>query len=287
MLKRLVLTLFAFLVLAAAQNAPAAAFAVWLDGAASAGGNGIPTSLDHAFGAGSATLVTTAQLETAGFLNAFDTVVVSRSGSSFGIGLSVAAAANIMTYVGTGAGQGGVALFPNDLSDNLFGASSGDPFDANLDRLFVNAATFAAASHHGYIGEFNGAVMGVTSNTLGFPALGLLPGAAGSLHGVSTPDGHFHWDVGPIGTGNAIDAGITFPFTDADVSLFRTDITGASPTNIVDIFVDNGGPALLANQVVISGGTTIPIPALDASARVVLTVLLAAAGFFFVKRISS
>lgn len=282
-------TLSALLLLAGAQNAVAATFAVWLDGNVTpgGGGSGIPSSLEHAFGSGSVTLVTTAQLETPGFLNAFDAVVVSRYDAAFGTALSPAAAANIVTYVGTGAGQGGVAIFPNDLADNLYGAATGDPFDANLDRLFTNAATFAAASHHGFIAEFNGAVMAVTSNTAGWPAMGLLPGAANAVHGVSTPDGHFHWDVGPIGSDNAIDAGVTFPFTDADVTLFRTDITGASSSNIVDVFDDNGLPALLANQVVINGGGALAVPALDPIARTVFTGLLAAAGFLLVKRIAS
>jgi len=143
-------------------------------------------------------------------------------------------------------------LFTNDAADNLFGG--GDPFDANLNQLFVNAATFAANSHHGYIGEFNGAVMGVGSNSAGFPALGLLPGLATALAGYGP---QFTYGVGPVGLGNPIDAGVTFPFTDSDTSTFLTTITGADPNNVVDIYTSsgiNGAPAVLANRFVISGG---------------------------------
>jgi hypothetical protein len=240
------------------------AFAVWLDGDTTpgGGGNGILTSLDSAFGVGDYTLVTTAQLETPGFLDAFKTVVVSRFDSSFGSSLSAAAAANIATYVGSGATEGGVAVFTNDAADNFLGATTGDVFDSNLNQLFVNAATFAEASGHGYIGEFNGAVMAMSSNSAGMPAIGLLPGSADAVHSYGPL---FTYDVGPIGAGNPIDAGVSFPFTDADDSTFLTDITGADPNNIVDIYTSSGidgTPAVLADHFVISGGggPTVPEP---------------------------
>src|SRR5438876_3978770 len=53
-------------------------FAVWLNGQATDGGNPIPNRLNIAFGAGAVTLVSTAQLETPGFLDSFDCVVISR-----------------------------------------------------------------------------------------------------------------------------------------------------------------------------------------------------------------
>jgi hypothetical protein len=233
-------------------------FAVWLDGNTTpgGGGNGILTSLDHAFGVGDYSLVTTANLETPGFLNSFKSVIVSRFDASFGTSLSPLAATNVAAYVGSGAGQGAVAAFTNDASDNFFGGA--DQFDANLNQLFVNAATFAKASGHGYIGEFNGAVMAMTANTAGFAALGLLPGSASATRGYGP---QFVYNVGPIGAGNPIDAGVTFPFTDADTSTFLTDVTGANPNNIVDIYTSsgiNGEPALLANQAAIGA---VPEPA--------------------------
>lgn len=255
-LSRFLATVGAVSALALATPASATQFAVWLDGNTTpgGGGNAILTSLDNAFGAGSYTLVSTADLETAGFLSSYQAIVVSRFGSGFGSGLSAAAAANVAAYVGSGGTQGGVAVMTNDAADNFFGASGGDPFDANLDRLFVNAATYAAASGHGYIGEFNGAAMALGSNANGFAALGLLTGSAGLL---SSYGPQFTYDVGPIGAGNPIDAGVTFPFTDADNTTFLTRVTGADPSNIVDIYTSagiEGVPALLANQFVISGG---------------------------------
>jgi hypothetical protein len=232
------------------------AFAVWLDGETTpgGGGNGILTSLDKAFGTGDYTLVTTADLETPGFLNSYKSVIVSRYDSSFGSSLSAAAAAEIASYVGSGATEGGVAVFTNDAADNFFGAPTGDVYDSNLNQLFVNAATFAAASGHGYIGEFNGAVMAMSSNSAGMPAIGLLEGSADGVHGYGP---QFTYGVGPIGDGNPIDAGVTFPFTDADDTTFLTDISGADPNNIVDVYTSSGidgTPAVLADHFVISGG---------------------------------
>ena len=253
----------ALIIAGAGTSASAAStqFAVWLDGNTSAGGggNGILTSLDNAFGAGHYTLVSTADLETTGFLSPFGAIVVSRFGSAFGTSMSALAASNVAAYVGSGPGQGGVAVFTNDASDNLFGSTSGDPFDANLDRLFTNSATFALSSGHGYIGEFNGAVMALASNTAGFASIGLLTGSASAVRGFGSL---FTYDVGPIGPGHPIDAGVTFPFTDSDGSTFLTDITGADPTNIVDIYTSagiSGEPAVLANATIISGG--VPEPA--------------------------
>ena len=70
--------------------------AVWLDGNTTpgGGGNGIPFSLTAAFGASSFTLVTTAQLETPGFLNGFDAVIISRFGSGTGTALTAPAVAS-------------------------------------------------------------------------------------------------------------------------------------------------------------------------------------------------
>jgi len=229
--------------------------AVWLSGESSGGGQGILTSLAHAFGPNSFKITTNAQLDTPGFLkaNGFNVLIVSRFDSSFGTSVDAAGAANIKAYVGTAnsPNQGGVAIFTNDASDNFFGSTSGDPFDPNLDRLFTNAVQFAANTGHGYIGEFNGAVMAMASNTAGFQALDLLQGKASATHGTRPP---FVYLVGPIGGNNPIDNGVKFPFTDTDQSTFRTDITGGLPNNIVDIYQDNHSPAVMANQVVISGG---------------------------------
>jgi hypothetical protein len=235
--------------------------AVWLDGYtsdSSGGGAGILTSLTHAFGAGSWQLVSTSQLDTPGFLsaNGFNVVIVSRYDSSFGTSLDATAAANISAYVGPANSptQGGVVTLTNDAGDNFYGATSGDPYDANLDRLFTNGVQFAANTGHGYVGEFNGAVMAMTSNTAGFAAIGLLTGSADPVHWTPPP---FVYEVGPIGSGNPIDNGITFPFTDTDDTTYRTDITGGLASNIVDTYQDNGLPAVMANHAAIEGGQVV------------------------------
>ncbi len=235
--------------------------AVWLDGRTDdpiGGGTGIVTSLTNAFGAGSWQLVTTAQLDTPNFLsdNGFNVVIVSRYDSSFGTFLDATGAANISSYVGPANSptQGGVVVFTNDAADNLYGATTGDPYDANLDKLFTNAVQFAANTGHGYVGEFNGAVMAMQSNTAGAPAIGLLTGTADATHSTTPP---FVYDVGPIGASNPIDNGITFPFTDSDDTTFLTDITGGLANNIVDTYQGLAEPAVMANQIAINGGLAI------------------------------
>ena len=198
-------------------------------------------------------------LDTPGFLNSFDALVMSRFDSAFGVNtLDAAAITNIQSYVGLAGdpGQGGVAVFTNDAADTFVGSGSGDPADLNTTQLFINMATFAAASGHGYVGEYNGGAMAFESNANG-SALGLLTGDAGLLGFQSI--GSFVYAPGPVGAGNPIDAGVTFPFTDGETSTFGMVVTGADPNNIVDVYsVDNpdfdGVPAVVANKFVISGG---------------------------------
>ena len=134
------------------------------------------------FGAGSYQLVSSAQLDTPGFLNSFSSTV--------------------------------------------------DPYDANLDALFRNGPPTRPVSH----------------------PLGFIQGDASALGGYGP---QFTYGVGPIGSGNAIDNGVTFPFTDSDNSTFLTHVTGTDPNNVVDIYTSSGIdglPAVLANDYVISGG---------------------------------
>lgn len=274
-----VLGLAAAGLLLSATAARAADIAVWADGSTSTDNPilGTITSVGDTY-----QLVTTAQLATPGFLSSggFSALVETRADADFGTFLDAAAAANVTAWVGVAGspGQGGVAVFTNDIADNLYGSgppgygSEGDPFDPNLNALFTNALNFAADSGHGFIGEFNGAVQAVASNSAGATPLDLLQGnaaacAGGSNDGNGTCDispQQFVFDVGPIGSGNAIDKGVTFPFTDDDVTTFYTDITGANSGNIVDIYTNslaNGAPAILANDYVISGGMpTVPEP---------------------------
>ena len=265
------------LIVAPSQGSAAPQFAVWLDGNTTpgGGGNGIPFSLTAAFGASSFTLVSNAQLDTPGFLNGFDAVIISRFGSGPGTALSTASVTNIQNYVGTGPNQGGVATFTNDAADSLCNPAvftcspNADPYDPNLNQLFVNAATLAAATHHGYIGELNGAIMAFTSNDSGFlPAIGLLTGTSSGVTAVeqdpTKPPVGFLYEEGPIGTGHPIDQGITFPFVTNELTLFLGLVTNFDKTNVVDQYGDNGldslagVPAIVANKAVIDGVTPPP-----------------------------
>jgi hypothetical protein len=123
---------------------------------------------------------------------------------------------------------------------------------------------FAGCTGHGYIGEFIGDVTDMTSTRAGAAPIGLLTRSADADHGVTpnypTPpfpagesDGNHVNELGPVGDGNPIDNGISFPFSDLDDSAFRTDITGGLSDNILDTYLDNGLPAVMVDQAVISG----------------------------------
>jgi len=271
---------------------PIFTFAVWLNGEPTAGfpgqaPNPIPYTLDNAFGVGAATLVSTKDLEAPGFLNGFDAVVISRFGATDGLGglpqLTLAAVTQIQAYVGKGQNQGGVAVFTNDAADSLFlppGIPRTDPYDPNLDRLFTNSAAGAASTHHGYVGELNGAIMAFSKNDLepDLPAIGLLPGSSTGPTEVAQKDPNhpvpFIYQVGPIGTGHPIDAGITFPFKTSEVTLFLGYVTGFDSGNVVDQYGDNGldalagVPAIVANPAAIGG--VVPPPQVPAPPSLVL-----------------
>jgi len=269
-------------------------FAVWLDGITTpgGGGSGILHGLTQAFGAGSFELVTSKQLEDPTFLGGFDALVISRYDSSFKLtALSQAAVDNIKSYVGSGPTQGGVAVFTNDIGDSLCDPAVStctnlDPFDPNLYKLFVNSATAAAATGHGYIGELQGATMAFTSNDTGgiLLPLSLLPGTATQPQGISFTGRGFPYEVGPIGAGHPIDAGVKFPFTTLETTLFLSTVTGFSSENIVDQYGDLcfevdpntdrcvrnllGLPAIVANAAAIDG--TLPPPSIPAPPSLVL-----------------
>jgi hypothetical protein len=246
--------------------------------------------LTQAFGAGSFTLVTTKQLEEdPKFLFGFDAVVISRFDSVLtGKSLTADAVKNIRAYVGTGPSQGGVAVFTNDAGDSLCNPAVStcinlDPFDPNLYQLFVNSATAAAATHHGYIGEYQGATMAFTFTDGSVLPLALLPGIANQPTGFDIKGAGFPYEVGPIGAGHPIDAGVTFPFTTLETTLFLSKVTDFSPDNVVDQFgdlcvkfnvsgqcIENllGRPALVANAAAIGG--IVPLPPVPAPSSLVL-----------------
>lgn len=102
----------------------------------------------------SVTLVSDSQLATPGFLNSFDLFYMTRNGFSYGTGLSAAAAANVYSWV-LGAR---FVLLNADFADGIG--------DATINQLTANAVNWVlAGGSRGYVGEFNGSVSALTSNS--------------------------------------------------------------------------------------------------------------------------
>lgn len=190
------------------------------------------------------TIVTDAQLATAGYLNGFDAFVYTRDGYSFGSSLSVAAAANVKTYV-----TGNVVLFSADFQDDIG--------DADTNALFKNALNYVLATPHGYIGEFNGALAAFASNAQGFTPIGLVNGAAGVLgNGLGGSAGDV--SITPIGASSSIVTGVSATYNPAGVE-YGFDEAGYNPNKVIAAFT-NGNPAIIASGVdVISAA--VPEPA--------------------------
>jgi hypothetical protein len=187
-------------------------------------------------------VVSTNSLETAGFLNSFSAVYITRqNASAIGTGLSLAAATNVITYVGAGP----VVLFMNDWDDNLPTSTAGDPYDPNTSQLIKNAITLAATSH-GYVGEFNGAAMALTTNANGFQALNLIPGSAGLLSNATCAA------VTITGAGSVIKGSVPTNFmpTDPEGSCFRSVATGVFSGNVWGTYNigEPNPPAIIGRQ---------------------------------------
>lgn len=196
------------------------------------GDNATDNFINSTYGAGSATLVSDAQLATAGFLSPFNAFFMTRNGSSFGVGLSAAAAANVNAYVGA---TGAVILMNCDCAD---GVGS----EAFLNQLFTNAVDLAAASGHGYIGEFNGAVSALTANGNGFNPIGLITGIAGSIgFGGGGSAGSF-----TLSNASPLLTGLTLPKNSGFVE-FGASITGVNSALVVARY-DGEGPALIFRE---------------------------------------
>jgi hypothetical protein len=196
----------------------------------------------------SATLVTDAQLATSGFLDSFDAFYYTRDGFSFGTGLSAAAASNVANYVGS---TGDIVLFFGDFDDALPGAEAVDP---GIDQIITNALNFVSASGRGFIGEFDGAVSALTSNSNGFNPIGLVNGSAGPLGfdgGGSTSD----LVLTSAGIGNPVVSGVSFPFNPVGVD-FGASASGIDPNLIVATWSSTGDPAI----VVVDNGQAVPEP---------------------------
>lgn len=197
----------------------------------------------------STTLVTDAQLATPGFLNSFNAFFMTRDIGSFGTGLSATAAANVAAYVGS---QGNVVLLNGDFTDSL--PNTGDVPDARVQQIIANATAFATASGRGFIGEFNGAVSGLTSNSNGFTPIGLIPGTAGALSlggGGSTGD----LVLTAAGAASPITSGIAFPFNPNGVE-FGASISGVDSALILARWGSQTGSAAIIART----GAAAPVP---------------------------
>lgn len=191
------------------------------------------------------TIVSDSQLATAGFLDAFDAFIYTRDGSSFGVGLSVAAAANVKAYV-----TGNVLLFNGDFQDDIG--------SANTNLLFNNALSYVlSGSGKGYIGEYRGAFAAYSSNGDGNNPIGLIEGSAG-VSGYAQGGSNLDIDLTVYGNVSPVTAGVTFPYDPAAVEYGAT-LSGENPAKVLARFA-NGNAAIIAGEVgQISGA--VPEPA--------------------------
>jgi hypothetical protein len=190
------------------------------------------------------TLVTDAQLATPGFLNAFDVFYYTRDGSSFGAGLSAAAAAQVMAWA-----TGNAVALAGDFADSI-------PGDATVQQLTLNAVAYAAAAGgHGFVGEFNGAASALSSNSDGLSALSLFAGAAGVLSG-GGGGSNLALVADPAHAAHPLLTGVGLPYDPGAVE-FGFLITGANAAQVIARWGSStGNPAILARQ----GVAAVPEP---------------------------
>ncbi len=216
-------------------------------------GNNNLYSLITATDPGAAVLVSDTQLATPGFLGAFNAVLITRDGGSFGTPLSTAAAANVAAFVGSYHNQGNIALFAADWADIIGTPAAPSVEDApgnpDATRAFLNAVQWAMLKH-GYLGEFNGAEMGLLSNPDGMNTFGFLNGNAGYLNCAYNVPG----TITVTQPGHPIMAGVSGSFTTNEYPC-RSSYSGIDPANVLATF-ENGDPAILANNI-----PSIPEPA--------------------------
>ncbi|MBS3961483.1 MAG: PEPxxWA-CTERM sorting domain-containing protein [Sandarakinorhabdus sp.] len=193
------------------------------------------------------TYVSDAQLATVGFLDAYDAFVYTRDGFSFGVGLSLAAAANVKTYV-----TGNIVLFNGDWQDDI-----ANPETA---ALFNNALAYVlGGSGKGYIGEYRGAFAAYSANGDGNNPIGLVQGTSGPS-GFQQGGSSGQIDLTAAGVISPITADTTFPYNPAAVE-FGAELSGENPAKVLARF-ENGNAAIIASSVgEISNPGVIPEPA--------------------------
>jgi hypothetical protein len=178
------------------------------------------------------TIVSDAQIATPGFLAGFDAFYFTRNGSEYGDGLSEAAAAVVRNYVGS---DGNIVLLNGDFADPLM------LDDPEIIELTGNAVDFAVRSGHGFVGEFNGAVSALTSNSDDFVPLGLISGSAGPL---ASGPANGTISVTAAGIGHPVLDGVGLPFDPFDVD-FGPSMTGIDAALVLARY-SNGSPAIIA-----------------------------------------
>lgn len=185
----------------------------------------------------SATVVSDAQIA-GGILAGFDAFYYTRDGASFGTSLSAAAAAAVKAFVG-----GNVVLLNCDCADSLFGAS-----DPNILILTENAVDFATAhSGGGFIGEFNGAAAGLTSNSNGLATLDLIAGSAGVLSGGGGGSSG-NMVLTAAGLAHQVTSGLPGSFNPNGVE-FGATYSGVDGSLVLATYT-NGNPAVVARSAV-------------------------------------
>src|SRR4051794_12100969 len=175
-------------------------------------------------------LVTDAQLATPGFLDGFDALVYTRDGFSLGASLSQAAADNVKAYVRR------TVLLNGDFADSV-------PADAEVTDLLRNSVAWAAATHHGYVGEFNGAFAGLTSNASGLRALGLVSGSASGFTG----SGIATIAATPAGASHPVLNGVALPRDPADEDVGAI-VSGVAASKVLARYTANNNPAVIASD---------------------------------------
>ena len=227
-----------------AQNDNPAILAAELTNVAVLGNNATDDELNEAPGI-VATLVTDAQVATAGFLDDFDAFIFTRPGGAFNATLSAAAAARVVAFTNR------AVLLNGDFADAV-GA------DQEIHDLYVSSVLWAAANGGGYIGELEGATAGLSANGDGQPALNFIAGTAGASQFTGNSS---TLTVTAAGSGHPVLDNVTLPHTNEDIE-FAALVSGAEPATVLARYA-NGNPAILA-----TAGANRPPVATDAAVSV-------------------
>ena len=201
--------------------------------------------------------------------NPFSAFVYTRPGNQPGPNLGGVAAQKVRDFVGSPAtGMGNVVLLNGDFADALQAPMLGGGLfsDPNVERLIANAVIFAAtpagpgeARGHGFVGEYTGAIAGLTSNEETAPqrtALGFVEGNASQIS-FSGGNSDFAIFTTPEGASHPVMNGFPTPYNPTpgtSVSVeFGATITDVDPTLVVARYAgDTPGdnPAIIVRSAV-------------------------------------